>query len=225
MARVHTITQDEGGTESLLAFVADVHTVSMPERSCDIHRLLEESLWVESGIRVHEGKTQVWNATGERPGCERLQRAAVLADPAAVVWRGSAALPSHRRGMLGTPLGHQDFVCAQLVMLSAYHHTQLARIPTVEDVQSAWLVLVPCASARANCVARVVELQVAEAFGQRHDAGVWQSLCRILQISPEQGEDVVEAASVLLVPGGVGLRSACRVSSPAFLASWAILCR
>ena len=119
---------------SLLAFVDDVYTVSTPERSCDIHRLLEESLWVEPGIRVHEGKTQVWNATGESPpGCVRLQRAAVLADPAAVVWPGSAALPSHRRGIkvLGTPLGHQDFVCAQLEMISAHHHTLLARIPMV----------------------------------------------------------------------------------------------
>ena len=129
----------------------------MLDRVCDIHRLLEESLWAESGIRVHEGKTQLWNAIGESPpGHERLQRAAVLADPAPVVWWGSEDLPSHRRGIkvLGTPLGHQDFVRAQLEMLSAHHHTLLARIPMVEDVQSAWLFLVHCASARANYVAR-----------------------------------------------------------------------
>ena len=143
--RVHTITQGEGGEQgdatyavvalpgsarsvgesaavvtrgrgSFRRFLDDVNTVSMPDRVCDIHRLLEESLWAESGIRVHEGKTLLWNATGESPpGHERLQRAAVLADPAAVVWRGSADLPSHRRGIkvLGTPLGHQDFVRAR----------------------------------------------------------------------------------------------------------------
>ena len=43
---------------------------------------------------------------------------------------------------------HQDFVRAQLEMLSAHHHTLLACIPMVEDVQSAWLLLVHCASAR-----------------------------------------------------------------------------
>ena len=126
--------------EVLFAFLDDVYTVSMPDRVCDVHRLLEESLWAESGIRVHEGKTQLWSAIGESPpDHERLQRAAVLADPAAVVWRGSEDLPSHRRGIkvLGTPLGHQDFVRAQLEMLSAHHHTLLARIPMVEDVQSA----------------------------------------------------------------------------------------
>ena len=191
----------------------------MPGRVCDIHRLLEESLWAESGIRVHEGKTQLWNAIGESPpGHERLQRAAVLADPAAVVWRGSEDLPSHRRGIkvLGTPLGHQDYVRAQLEMLSAHHHTLLARIPMVEDVQSAWLLLVHCASARANHVVRVVEPQMAAAFCQRHDAGVWECLCRILHISPEQGDDVT--ASMPFVLGGIGLRSACRGSTPAFWA-------
>ena len=137
--------------EVLFAFLDDVCTVSMPDRVCDIHRLLEESLWAESGIRVHEGKTHLWNAIGESPpGHERLQRTAVLADPAAVVWRGSEDLPSHRCGIkvLGTPLGHQDFVRVQLEMLSAHHHTLLAHIPMVEDVQSAWLLLVHCASAR-----------------------------------------------------------------------------
>ena len=67
------------------------------------------------------------------------------------------APPRSPRGgikVLGKPHGHQDFVRAQLEMLSAHHHTLLARIPMVEDVQSAWLLLVHCASARANCVAR-----------------------------------------------------------------------
>ena len=105
------------------------------------------------------GPSQASGCTKERPsigesplGHERLQRAAVLADLAAVVWRGSEDLQSHRRGIkvFWTPLGHQDFVRARLEMLSAHHHTLLARIPMVEDVQSAWLL-------RANHVARVVE--------------------------------------------------------------------
>ena len=45
----------------------------------------------------------------------------------------------------------------------------------------------------------------------RHDAGLWQCLCAILQISPDQG-DVVGV-------GGLGLRSVCRVSQPAYWAS------
>ena len=247
--RVHTIRQGEGGEqgdammpllfslgqhsallrvqerlhegEVLLAFLDDICTVTKPERVRDVHRILEESLWSESGIRVHQGKTKMWNAAGEKPpGCEVLER---TADPTAVVWRGSEALPPCRRGIkvLGTPLGHQDFVTAQLEMLTAEHQTLLCRIPLLHDVQAAWLLLVHCAAARANYVARVVEPGSAEPFCQRHDAGLWQCLCAILQISPDQGEDVVGAASMPLVLGGLGLRSACRVSQPAYWASWA----
>ena len=61
----------------------------------------------------------------------------------------------------------------QLEMLNDKHRTLLDRIPLVKDVQSAWLFLVHCASARANCVTRVVEPQTAEAFCRRHDVGLW----------------------------------------------------
>ena len=194
--------------EVLFAFLDDVYTVSMPHCVCDIHRLLEESLWAESGIQVHEGKTQFWNAIGESPpGHERLQRAAVLADPAAVVWRGSEDLPSHRRGIkvLGTPFGHQDIVRAQLEMLSAHHHTLLARIPMHGRGCAVGVVASGSLRICANYVARVVEPQMAAAFCQRHDAGVWECLCRILHISPEQGDDVVGTASMPFVLGGIGL--------------------
>ena len=95
----------------------------------------------------------------KHPGCDELERTAAVADPTAVVWRGSEELPSCRRGIkiLGTPLGHQDFVTAQLEMLTAEHQTLLCRIPLVQDVQAAWLLLVHCAAARAKYVARVVE--------------------------------------------------------------------
>ena len=66
-----------------------------------------------------------WNssAPGENPrirlarnllDATSLQMAAVIADETAIVWRGSDVLPSHQRGIkvLGTPLGHPDFVRA-----------------------------------------------------------------------------------------------------------------
>ena len=117
---------------------------------CDIHSLLEESLWAESGIRVHEGETQLLNAMEESTWAREVAASSGSCRSCSSGVAGSEDLPSHRRGIkvLGTPLGHQDFVRAQLEMLSAYHHTLLARIPMVEDVQSA----VHCASAGANCV-------------------------------------------------------------------------
>ena len=83
------------------------------------------------------------------------------------------------------------------------------------SAQSAWSILVHCAPARVNHVARVVEPLTA-----RHDIELWRCLCAVVQISPNQPEDVVEAASLPMVLGGVGLRSAVRVSEPAYWASW-----
>ena len=76
----------------------------------DVPTILTE-LWVDAGIRVHEGKTQIWNAAGEfPPGCEVLEQATVAEDPTAMVWRGCEDLPSHRRGIkiLDTSLGHKN---------------------------------------------------------------------------------------------------------------------
>ena len=46
--------------------------------------------------------------------------------------------------------------------------------------QAAWLLLVHCATARANYVARVVEQGLPNFFCRRHDSGLWQCLCAIL---------------------------------------------
>ena len=211
------------GREYLLAFLDDIYTVTTPERACEVHGFVEEALWSLAGIRVHQGKTQVWNQAGvEPPGCHRLQAEAVLSDRRAVVWRGAEELPIYQRGMkvLGTPLGHSEYIRAQLEMLSVEHQTLLDRIPLIEDVQSAWSILVHCAAARANYVARVVEPMTARQFCERHDVGLWRCLCATVQIPPDQPEDVVEAASMPMVLGGVGLRSAVRVSVPAYWASW-----
>ena len=134
---------------------------------------------------MHQGKTQLWNRVGENPrGWESLGRAALAEDETAIVWRGSEELPAHKRGIkvLGTPLGHPDFVQAHLDKLTAQHQILLDRIPYVEDTQAAWLLLVHCAAARANYIARVVAPLAAEQFCDTHDMGLWRCLCSILQI-------------------------------------------
>ena len=202
--------------EVLFAFLDDVYTVSMPDRVCDIHRLLEESLWAESGIRVNEGKTQLWNAIGESPPGHEVaaSNGSCKSCSSGVADIRGFAITSSWHQSVGTPLGHQDFVRAQFEILSAHHHTLLARIPMVEDVQSAWLLLVHCASARANCVARVVEPQMAAAFCR--DVGV--SVQNSPHISRARGR---RGRNCYAFCFGRQLRSACRGSTPAFWASWA----
>ena len=103
----------------------------------------------------------------------------------------------------------------------AEQRTLLERIPQVRDLQSAWLLLLHCATARAKYLLRVVEPQAVAEYARLHDNGTWNCLCHILHISPEQGADIRSAANLPLVFGELGVRSASRVCVAAYWASWA----
>ena len=95
--------------------------------------------------------------------------------------------PTHEQGItvLGTPLGHDDFIRAHLEQIAQEHAVLLERIPSVPDTQSAWALLLHCANARANYCLRVVRPDVAEDFAHAHNAGLWQCLSDILRVSPD----------------------------------------
>ena len=58
----------------LLAFLDDIHTVTSPERVGPVYKILQSELWNHSRIRIHCGKTQVWNRAGVRPeACAALE--------------------------------------------------------------------------------------------------------------------------------------------------------
>ena len=159
---VHTIPQGEGGEqgdplilllfclgqhpaltavraeleegEKLFAYLDDLYIVCAPGRVGEVHDLLKKHLWGHSKISIHAGKTKVWNRSGTfPPACVGLQRAARLACPGAVVWRGDARLPTHQQGfkVLGVPLGHPDFVEKFLEGKIAERRVLLDRIPEV----------------------------------------------------------------------------------------------
>ena len=73
----------------------------------------QQELWIHAGIRVHTGKTKVWNRDSMRPVvCNVLERIAEQSGNC-VDWFGH---PSHQQGVkiFGTPLGHPNFVAAHL---------------------------------------------------------------------------------------------------------------
>ena len=73
----------------------------------------------------------------------------------------------------------------------------LQAIPTVPDVQSAWLLLLHCASPRANFYLRAVRPELALQFARGHDAR--ENLC---------DETTRSAETLPLALGGSGMRSA-----------------
>ena len=58
-------------------------------------------------------------------------------------------------------------------------------------------------------------------FARAHDDDIWQCTCDILHVDPVQAHSVKDVASLPLVLGGLGHRSAERVRVSAFWASWA----
>ena len=154
-------TQEEfADGETLVAYLDDIWVVSpVPERVSHAYGSLQRNLFSHARIRVHGGKTQVWNRSGIRPeGCDALERIAQAADPTARVWRGSGVtdLPPSRQGIvvLGTPLGDPALIQAHLEKKAAEQRTLLERIAMVTDLPSTWLILLHCASARANYLLR-----------------------------------------------------------------------
>ena len=148
---VHTIHQGEGGeqgdvfmpllfslgqhgalaavqrqlhaSEKMFAYLDDIYIVTTPARVGHVYSLLQDALFRHARIRLHSGKTQVWNSGGIRPeACDALERVARAVNPRAVVWKGSD-VPSREQGIkvLGTPLGHPDFVSAHLERTTAEH--------------------------------------------------------------------------------------------------------
>ena len=136
---------------------------------------------------MHQGKTQLWNRAGVAPaGSAALTAAARVADPSAIVWRGDPHLPPEEQGVkiLGTPLGHPSYVRSQLAALTAKHEHLISNILQVQDLQCAWILLLYCASARANYSLRVVHPKLTDAFAAQHDASMRRALSQLLSVDP-----------------------------------------
>ena len=137
--------------EHLFAYLNDIYVVSTPQPTGTVYTLLQNGLWRVAGIRTHQGKTKVWNRSGEKHAvCDVLERMARITDTTASGEGHRCARESKGTKVLGTPLGHRDFVRVHLESTAADRQLLLDRIPLLEDLQSSWLLLVHCAAARAK---------------------------------------------------------------------------
>ena len=211
--------------ERLFAFLDDLYILCDPGRVAEVHTILEEELWRHARIQIHQGKTKIWNKGGFVPaGWEDLEAGARMLDPNAIVWRGNADIPSAKEGLkiLGCPVGHPDFVQDQLSKFSDRHDALLDRIAMVEDLQSAWLLLVYCAAARANFFLRSVSPGQISTFASHRDDQIWACLCTLLGVDPASVTHSSRIGATLpLRHGGLGLSSAVRLRYAAHWASWA----
>ena len=208
--------------ERLFAYLDDVYVVCSPARVSEVHAILAQELERHAHIRLHLGKTQIWNRGGTVPtGVAELTAAARRVKPDAVVWRGDAQLPVQSQGVrvLGTPIGRPEYVEDFLVRKSSEHDILFTRIPAVEDLQSGWLLLLMCGATRANFWLRTVRPDLTRSFSEHHDASVWQCMVQLMSVDPLELSQTL--ASLPFRLGGMGLAHAVRGREAAHWASWA----
>ena len=104
----------------------------------------------------------------------------------------------------GPPLGHADFLRRHLQSKLASHRTLLERIPSIPDLQSAWLILLFLCIHAANFLLRALPPSATREFAIQHDTSLRGCLSALLPLSL----------------GGLGLLSAQRVRFAANWASW-----
>ena len=146
------------GDERLYAFLDDAYMTCDPERVCTNFQVLQHALKRHANIDLNLGRTRVWNAAGEEPpGLTQLLPPAQAGSP---VWVGDPALPLEQQGIhaLGTPVGHLAFQKAALAAKRCEHDSLLDKLPSLPDLQSAWLILLMCAAPRSNYLLRIFPL-------------------------------------------------------------------
>ena len=115
-----------------------------------------------------------------------MQEAAERVDTDATVWTRDGPLPEQGLRVLGIPIGTPEFVRSQLEHTSLNHKVPFNRLTRVEDLQSAWLLLLPCANTRATIPLRGLPPQETEHLATERDTDSRRCLSLLLGVSLTQ---------------------------------------
>ena len=202
--------------EHVRAFLDDIYVTTSPALTASVLSRLEHHLFASLHIRLHAGKTRVWNSAGVRPPH--------LPPPPreSTTWVGDPALPPQDRGLrvLGSPLSLRSsstFPCSTVLPSSCS------------------LAYMTCKS-RGHCCCYVRLLACTTVFGCLH---LHSQLCSLPNMtatfcaaSPScftllpampipLPQSATARANFSLRHGGLGLRSAAEHAPAAYFASWA----
>ena len=120
------------------------------------------------------------------------------------------------------PVGKPEYILHKLTQKSGVHAQLLERIPAVEDLQAAWLLLLFCAAAKSNFLLRTVSPLLTHRYAASNDAQLWRCFSSILRVTDATTPGLAKViASLPLSKGGLGLRSAVRLRFAAHWGSWA----
>ena len=83
------------------------------------------------------------------------------------------------------------------------------------------MLLLFCVTVRVIYVTRVLSHERSSEYARQHDAGLWRCLCRILHVDELDTGTWRDLTQLPFSAGGLGLRSAVRLTPAASWASWA----
>ena len=126
--------------------------------------------------------------------------------------------------ILGTPVGSPEFVHVLTRDRLDEERLLWEAINWVPDLQCAWQILAQCAGPRCHHFVRTVPPSESRSYAEGHDAGMMETMCSLLGGLTGDEEQKQMAQKIATLPmrlGGLGLRSAVRMSHSACWASWA----
>ena len=126
--------------------------------------------------------------------------------------------------VLGTPVGHAEFVQAKVSERVAEEQKLLDAVCGLPDPQCAWQLLSKCSGPRASYLIGTLPPSTSREYAEEHDERLWPAAVHILGAQQVDLEAMAEGRLVARLParlGGLGLRSAVRVAPAAYWASWA----
>ena len=159
--------------------------------------MLGVALQEQAGIRLHSGKTRVWNKAGVHPHH--------IDDLGPDVWCKDGVR------ILGTPVGSDSYVETATEERINEEARLWAALPWVPDLQCAWQIILQCAGPSCHFLRTVPPHQSAK-YAEDHDKGMGD------EVRKEEGRQL---ATLPMRLGGLGLRSASRTALAAYWASWA----
>ena len=172
--------------------------------------MLGTALQEQAGIRLHSGKTRVWNKAGSHP--------LDIDDLGPEVWCKDGVR------ILGTPVGSDSYVEVATDERINEEARLWAALAWVPDLQCAWQILLQCAGPRCHHFLRTVPPHQSAKYADNHDKGMMEATQTVLGSIPGSEVCKEEGRQLATLPmrlGGLGLRSASRTAPAAYWASWA----
>ena len=177
-------------SDTIFAFLDDLYLFTSRERAKGAFDTVTEEVSTGAGVRTHLGNLRLWSKAGGEcpPGFEQF---------GAKVWAGGAEPAERGVKILGTPLGHPEFVAAHAAERMAEEKSFLDKLFDVPDLQVAWLLLLFCGVPRANHLLRVLPPSAAASYARDHDRALWECLCSLLGAANHEADKLAWGTATL----------------------------